>query len=104
MRGVAGFGREDQPVKKPQPSRPRVRKQTVLLGRGPDRAQVIQQPSRRGRLAVDADDAPRRARRLHPGAQTHLLAVFIQRDHDSPGPAHGLARLAPPHLLRRRPA
>ncbi|MNV25381.1 hypothetical protein D3C71_1164770 [compost metagenome] len=101
---MIGVSREHQPVKEPQPRGPRIGKQPVLLGRGPDRAQMVQQPPRRGRLAVDADDAPCSPRRLHPGAQTHLFALFIQRDHDGPGPPHGLARLAPPHLLRRRPA
>ncbi|MNR05961.1 hypothetical protein D3C85_1220140 [compost metagenome] len=101
---MVGVGGEDQPVEETQPRRPRVGKQSVLLGRGPDRAQVIQQPSRRRRLAVDADDAPRRARRLHAGAQADLFTVFIQRHHDGPGPAHSLARLASPHLLRRRSA
>ncbi|MNQ74852.1 hypothetical protein D3C85_896210 [compost metagenome] len=103
-RRMVGVSRKHQPVKEPQPRRPRVGKQPVLFGRGPDRAQMVQQPPRRGRFAVDADDAPCSPRRLHPGAQTHLFALFIQRDHDGPGPPQGLARLAPPHLLRRRPA
>ena len=101
---MVGVSRKHQPVKEPQPRRPRVGKQPVLFGRGPDRAQMVQQPPRRGRFAVDADDAPCSPRRLHPGAQTHLFALFIQRDHDGPGPPQGLARLAPPHFLRRRPA
>ncbi|MNI40030.1 hypothetical protein D3C73_942290 [compost metagenome] len=104
--GVVGMGGEDQAVEEPQPLRPRVREQPVLLGRGPDGAQIVQQPSRRRRLAVDAHDAPRRgAHGLDAGAQAYFVAVgCLQRRRHGPGPPDRLARLAPSHLGRRRPA
>ncbi len=104
--GVVRMGGENQPVEEPQPLGPRVREQPVLLGRGPDRAQVVQQPPRRGRLAVDAHDAPRRrSHGLNAGAQADLVAISApKRRRHGPGPPDRLAGLAPPHLRRRRPA
>ena len=98
---MVGHGGKHQPVKEAQPVGPRIGKQPVLLRRGPDGPEILEQPSGLGRLAIDAHDPPRRACPRHAGAQPR---VVVQLDRHRPGPARGLARFAPPHLGRRRPA
>ncbi len=97
--GVVGIGGEDQAVEELQPLGAGVREQPVLLGRGPDGSQVVQQPTGLGGLAVDADDAANGSKTGHAGAQPRLV---IQFDADGPRAAGRLARLAPAHLDGRR--
>jgi len=95
---VGGVGGEDQPVEEFQPRGAGVGEQPVLFGRGPDRAQVVEQPAGLGRLAVDADDAASRAGRLDAGAEFRLVLAVGQDGGDGPGAAGRLAGFATPHL------